>query len=235
MAFATIVSVTATAFGTAATAHLVGLPTLNSGDLAVLLWMSHDGGAPTTPTGWTQIHTFAVGSVSHSRVYTRKADGGEGATVDVVTGTNAFAAAQVYRVTGWSGTLTDVEMSENDGASENPNSPSLTPTFGAADHVWLTVSHSIDDDETVTAYPTNYTDGVNTLSGGGTNSGPAVGSARRELNATSENPGTFTISGGETWAAITIAIPPSAAAASQFPEYDRAGRQFLFSSPLVRM
>ena len=241
MTFPVIQSVTGTGFATNTTGHACALPaTVTADDLLILLFYSlHEVATTTTPTGWTEELSVQFGASPDNacRVYTLKAAGTEGGgTVDVVTDPGNHAAAQIYRITSWSETLTDVEAGSATGSGTAPNPPDLTPSGGGKDHMWLACDYSIDDDVTLDTYPTNYTDGAQQKSGGGGNDGPAVGSARRELNATAEDPGVFALASSEAWAGVTIVIPPAAAsAASQFPEYDRAGRQFLFSSPLLRM
>jgi len=64
------------------------------------------------------------------------------------------------------------------------------------------------DERAVTGYPVNYTDGFQTNFG---DFHPSVGSARRELTASSEDPGTFTLSANRGWVAATVAIRPAAA------------------------
>jgi hypothetical protein len=138
----------------------------------------------------------------------RNADGLEGATVDVTTDNNRKSSHTSYRITGHdSGTAPEISTGAT-GASANPDPDSLTPTGGAKDYLWLAI-YGADDEQTTSAYPTNYTDGISENSSSGS-FGSTVGSARRQLNAVSENPGTFTMSVSNQWAAATIAVHPTA-------------------------
>ncbi|GAI55169.1 unnamed protein product, partial [marine sediment metagenome] len=73
------------------------------------------------------------------------------------------------------------------------------------DTLWFVVEGN-DYKRTVEAYPTNYTDGRNDYAN--VTTGCGVGTARRELNAISEDPGVFTISFSDKWVANIVAIRP---------------------------
>jgi PKD repeat protein len=90
------------------------------------------------------------------------------------------------------------------GSSQNPNPPNLAPSWGAGDTLWFAACGYDQGQRTVTAYPANYTNGQNDRSNN--NQGCGVGTAIRQLNAASENPGTFTLSAAEQWIAATVAI-----------------------------
>lgn len=87
-------------------------------------------------------------------------------------------------------------------SSSNPDPPSLT-TSGAQDYLWIAYACGATS-SSISAYPTNYSTGH---SSGGV-SGGANASAIRALNATTEDPGTFTFSVSGNWGAITIAVAP---------------------------
>jgi len=63
-----------------------------------------------------------------------------------------------------------------------------------------------DDDESFTSAPSGFTNLVNTLSGGGTNNSAEVGSARQYDAATNKDPSSFTLTGSESWAAMTMFV-----------------------------
>ena len=94
------------------------------------------------------------------------------------------------------------------GASSAPNPPSLTPTGGSKDYLWLAVEGN-DSSKSVSSYPTNYTNGLNRG-----NFSVYIGSAQRALTASSENPGNFTLSGTDGWVACTVGIHPTGAPAA---------------------
>lgn len=213
MAFPVVESLTATALDGDATAHLIAMPaTVNDGDLLITI-LSNDGPATvTTPANWnllgSTVHSSNTNRLSN---YYKIAVGTEGGTtVDFVTSVAEEAVGHVYRISNWHGTTPPEIGTAADAASTLPNPPTLTPSWGAADTLWL-AGYGADATETTSVYPTNYTNGQ-------TDSTPAggsctLGSARRELNATSDDPGTFTISASEQWIAQTFAIRPSSAIA----------------------
>ena len=95
------------------------------------------------------------------------------------------------------------------GNATPPDSPSLTASWGTENNLWLAVAGGADDDVAATGYPTGYTNGIDTLSGGGLNSSAEVFSARRENATATEDPAAFTLASGEAWVANTIVIRPS--------------------------
>lgn len=215
MAFAQVASITPGTFSGEDTQHLVPMPaTVNAGDLLVAL-ISNDGNATvTTPAGWNLLASDAQASACRLGVYYRIANGTEGGTtVDFVTSVAETMATDVYRITGWHGT-TPPEVGIAVGATTaNPDPPSLAPSWGAADTLFIAL-FGTGTANTASAYPTDYTDGTTHATGG---SAASIGSARRELNAASDNPGTFTITGTVACLAQTVVIRPAAGAATADP------------------
>ena len=225
-------ALTPTTFDTDATAHLVAMPaTVNADELLLMLFTADGNPTITTPSGWSIIAAAtAYGTSVTAIVYGKKAVGDEdGTTVDVVTSASEQAAAQVYRISGWGGTLaTDVVAgTPATGGNTNPDPPSASWTWGALDELIIASAH-YSSAVTISAYPTNYTDGTFTTSGGGA-AGGMVASARRALTAAAspENPGTFTTSGSVFWVTNTIAIKPLAVA-------DRRGRPVVITQAVQR-
>ncbi len=214
MAFPQVLSVTETSFSSVTTGHLVDMPaTVDAGDLLLMLLVGETASTATLPSGWTVQYSFVFGTANIAYCIKIIAIGDEdGTTVDVVTNTSTTAAAQVFRITGFFDGADPIEHSQLvNQVSSTPNPPSHTASWGAEDTLWIAACHCIDDDETVSAFPTNYVNGVDTITGGGNNLGGTIGTATRELNAATEDPGTFTLTGSERWSSITFAIRPEAA------------------------
>ena len=204
-------ALTPTTFGADATAHLVAMPaTVNANELLLMEFTADGVPTITTPSGWSIVAAAtANGTIVTAVVYGKKAVGDEdGTTVDVVTSVAEQAAAQVYRISGWGGTLaTDVVAgTPATGGDASPNPPSVSWTWGALDELIIASAH-YSSAATISAYPASYTDGTFTTSGGGT-AGGMVASARRVLTAgaSPEDPGTFTTSAVVSWVTNTIAI-----------------------------
>lgn len=219
MAFPQVSSITPTAFSTNATQHLVAMPaTVDAGDL-LLLMIAFDGGPTiTNPSGWTELLNVPSEQAHGKLVTAKSADGTEdGTTVDVVTSAAEMAGAQVYRITGWHGTIaTGVEVGTSNGAGgvTTNSPPAFNPTnWDVDDTLWIAVltvgtpSAAID----VSGYPASYTNGTETDPVGGT-AGALVATARRENATASEDAGDFTMSTAPTGSrAFVIAIRPGAA------------------------
>ena len=210
MASPTVQSITPSTFGTDATAHLVSMPaTVDAGDLLLMLFTADGAPTITTPSGWSIVaaktdRTSAVCAV----IYGKDAAGTEGGTtVDVVTSASEQAAAQVYRITGWGGTLsTDVVAGTPVTAvSADPNPPSVSWTWGTVDVLVIASEHHSANDN-ASAGPTNYTNLTTTNTATGF-AGAAIGSARRAMTAASspENPAAFTLASNDH-IANTVAV-----------------------------
>lgn len=213
MAFPVVASLTPTVFSTAATSHLVDMPAVvNAGDQLIIAFSSDGSSTVTPPSGFSQLHTTSNTNLVRLGTYRKVADGTEGGTtVDVVTSASCKAAAHTYRITSWHGTTIPEVGTAATGASVNPDPPTLSPSWGAEDTLWLALA-GINALVTTSVYPTNYTDGTTS----GTSSGNAntVISARRELNATSDDPSALTVSTNTEWVAQTLAIRPAAGGAA---------------------
>lgn len=186
------------------TEHTVDLPAnISAGDLLIVIFCCYLTASITFPEGWTELFQGAGGILVRFGACYRVADGEEGATITVTTATNVCSAHNSYRITGYSSTPEVGTMAT--AASTTPDPPSLSPTWGAKDTLWLAVQGNYVGWE-ITAYPTNYTDGRNDRTFGVYKVG--IASARRELNAESDDPATFTQGTSSQWAANTIAIKP---------------------------
>lgn len=219
------VAATATSADTAAvTSHTVSLPaSIAAGDLLIIPfgWTSLLPQTITWPTGYTAITGAFVEQstvVGVDAAY-RWADGTEGATISVTTNGATKSTHNSYRITGAENPATQAPEAANlTGTSATaPDGPPLTPTGGSKDYLWL-VGCNADGETDISAAPTNYTDLLTASTGitGATSINCRMGSARRELAASSENPGQFNLT-STNWTAITIAIHPAGAAAAADP------------------
>lgn len=138
------------------------------------------------------------------------ANGSEGASVTFTTSATNRCVYVSRRITGAhasaapEATINPLVASTNG----NPNPPSITPSWGAADNLYIAGFASIGSADAVSAYPTNYTDSQFNKNA----NAASMGSASRQVtNSTTEDPGTYTISPNQVWTAYTIAVRPAAA------------------------
>lgn len=208
MAFPTATTATSQQSTNSAT-RTVTLPVgVAAGDLVIALIAGDGTTTFTWPSPWVEIKDEAGSGFVFTAAYLI-ASGGEtsvAVTASAVERSNHIA----LRITGWHGTTPPEIAAAATGSSTTPNPPSLTPSWGAADTLWIAIA-AADDSATpfpITAWPANYT--TNQIANATATSAADVALATRGLNAAAEDPGTFTMTGTETWNAYTIAVRPAA-------------------------
>lgn len=220
MTFPTVEATAITNGSTSAVNKVCNLPSgIVSGNLLILMLRS--AGSPgdhSTPAGWTALVLNDTSDAADDTmsIWYRQADGNEGATVTVNGVGNVKFAAISYRISGAENPTTQTpEISTVAfGDSTLPDPSSLTPTGGAKDYLWLWMGGW--DGETTsppTGNPTNYTNPLGADSGtlGLPVTNCRVATAKRQLNASSEDPPSWTISAARLWSAWTVAIHPAPA------------------------
>jgi len=190
--------------------HTVSLPAgIQSGDLLIVLFSVDAGPTITFPnegTDWIVLKDLNSGA-NRIKVCYRDADGGEGASITVTTNTIQQSAHCAYRITGHSTSQAPECSTGVTGATANPDPDSLTPTGGAKDYLWIALYGS-DRDRTTDGYPTNYNLSQITIVSTGVG-GATAAMCARNLNASVEDPDTFTISASDQWCAATVAVHPA--------------------------
>jgi hypothetical protein len=200
---------------------------LASGDL-ILAFIGRDGGTGvgTWPANWS---AFTVNQgATCLNLATKLSDGTETGTFNVTGLPSEQGGWRVLRVTGWSGGYTGiinngvndsngVKSSSATGTSANPDCPSNNPiNWDVEDTLWIAVC-SVDTSRTFSAWPSGYSPGDNTwddVSGGA--NGASLSVQWRNSAAASEDPGAWTISASDDWAATLLAVRPAAAVAAVF-------------------
>lgn len=198
------------------TTHDVSLPaSIAAGDLLIVLFTSDEAPTFTWPGGWTQlVADTANGTTVKTGVRYRIATGSEGATIQITTDTGQQSAHQSWRIpAGQHNAAVAPEAAVATGTSATPDPPNLAPTGGAKDYLWIEGFGVDTDDATVNYESTNYTK-IAIVSSAGATAKVACAAAYRQLNASSENPGTMTCDASEEWIAFTIAVHPAVGHAS---------------------
>lgn len=201
-----------------ATSWTLTYPTnLASGDL-ILLFLSTDGAVASgsLPSGFT-FRTFNSGA--NTLLHAAKVSDGTETGNFTYSQTNSEQGAwRIFRITGWFGGTVDLANADMNGLSwnqTNTGSPSLTPdpaslnpaNWDVEDTLWF-AAISVDTSRTISAYPLASN---NTADVSGGAAGATLGVCTTNSAAASLNPGTFTISASDDWAATVVAIRPASA------------------------
>ena len=205
-AFPNILTNATTDCGSAA-ACAVTLPSgAASGDL-ILIFIDSRGTTAATwtqtsgTTGWTEL----VDDRSSAIYY--KVIGASEATPSFDCTETAEIAALAHRITGFdSGESPEASATAN-GSSANPDSASLSPSWGSAKASWFSV-FSLNGARTISSLPSGYSNQVYQAAGAG-GGATAIGSSNIDSAASSEDPGSYTVSGTAAWNAWTIGVKGS--------------------------
>lgn len=196
--------------------HPINLPAgIASGDLLLVFAVFNGGPTVTDPSGWSLLASNGA-SGDAARIYAKIADGSEGATVTVTLSGNQRAHAASYRITGNRNGVTSSEIAVSTAVDANtatPDPPSLTPSWGSDENLWIAVDLCASSAFTFSSYPTNYSLGQLNAQSGNNNNANAVSVAARLLTATSEDPGSFTTVTARDRSTYTLAVRPLPATA----------------------
>jgi hypothetical protein len=233
-AFAVFPTVAGTAgtYAAADTSWACALPASIAAGELILVFINADTLATSVsfPGAWVELFDTDFTSGAFAGAYLIAAGGETSVTVTQTGGTADDAVCLAYRITGWHGTTPpEDETPANQATPTHPDPPLLTPSWGAEDTLWIVVGASgncenATDIAQFLAAPTSYGD---LIQQNGDSDGspvecssatqPSIGAATRNLNATSTNPGAFTINDtGASNSANTIAIRPTAAGRRPF-------------------
>lgn len=214
MAFPAVQGRNESATTTASATAVVSLPaSISEGDLLVVFIASPDP-ATFSGTGWTRVFP---GLAQDELIYClyKIADGTEGSTASFASDTVARYAHLSYRITGHDTTTPVVSgLTDDTGTGTTPDPPSLTPGGGAKDRLWIAAfqqeGEEADDDTWCNSAPSGYGNLVQKTCGtaGGATSNCSIAAADKQANASSDDPGTFSVDQSKAWSAITISVEP---------------------------
>ena len=204
----------------AATSHTVNLPaTVSAGSLLLIVGrVAVAGSVAVTGGGWSigQDSSDASDDVSFWGYKSALAVGDEGGTSITITHGSGKMVARVFSITGAGnpGTFPPDVSTVAVGTGSNPGPTSETPSGGAKDYLWIAVGMADGEHTSPPAtIPANYGDsrGDTTGTAGAVGTNASVFTATRNLNAASEDPGTWTtnIAVNSGWTSWTIAIHPA--------------------------
>lgn len=133
------------------------------------------------------------------------AAGGE-TSETVTTSLNNQFSAIACRITGWHGTTPPEISTGASGGGSTPNPDAVTASWGSDDNLYMVLLAWSNN--TLSSYPTSYADNQT--------SNTAISQAHcalatRNLAASSDDPGTWTIAWWESYWTGTVVIRPAAA------------------------
>lgn len=192
-----------------------------NGNLLLLYWGGDTSQTVSQSSGptFTAIDQGAAGTIVEHDIFARILDnteptGGWGLQAVFTSEVNDVALVWVL-ISGHgidsNSTLTaqikkGTAATDTTGTSTAPNPPNLDTTQTRA-WLWMASFSSDDDDNAASWWPANYTPLQQAESAQSTSS-CMTGVAYRQLEASAENPGAFTMAAAEEWRAQTLAIPP---------------------------
>lgn len=194
-------------------ARNVQLPaTINAGDILLALFSSDSDSAVSwdnaTAGAWTQLHSTvqADGEMRFSAFW-KIADGSEdGLTLSVSTASATRTAWHIYRISGGQSVAAATPATAA-GRTFNPDPPSVTPSWGSADTLWI-VGLGIDGQAGGVAAPSPYD--ATAIFDQNTTPSCTVASGYRTNAAASENPAAWTLDNEQECVRVTYAIEPVA-------------------------
>lgn len=203
----------------AGTSHVITLPaTIASGDRLIAIIKSATPGAAFTYTWdnstagtWSQIFELATADEERAAVYAKIADGTEdGLSLTITSSGSVATKALAVRVSGAHASAAIEATTDATQNSATHDPPSITPSWGAADTLFIALAMQQGGVREYSAYPTSYTETGFVNNGG--NPGACIGYAYRANNTTTEDPSAFTSSASLRPIVATLAIRPAAAA-----------------------
>lgn len=206
----------------ASTTHAVNIPnSLVAGDILIIPFSTTGGGEIDQTSPFLELKTNVQDS-HVSQVWWRYIDGSEGwgdtgNTVTITTAVSQRSSTIAYRVRG---AALPFEWDGSGQVTPNPDPPSIDPPFwGTEDTTWLAYTGWDNGTFTLSSYPSSFANDQTTVR---TETSPGTGSAlaTREQSASSQNPGTFTISNNANLHAYTFGFLPEIAEADVFVNID---------------
>ena len=183
--------------------HPITMPSgIEIGDLLLVIFSVKGEPFTTVDTGvsgsnWTLTEVFEGGGNVVGVIVWKIAEGSDALELD--TDGSRAGSAIAHRISGAS----TLDFSSAFGTGSPPNPPNHTPSGGSDNYLWLATSTTDRGD--VTGAPTNYNNFITTDA---SFNEAKTATATRVLEASSEDPGVFTIAANKPWVGFTIAIPP---------------------------
>lgn len=193
---------------TSGTSHTINLGATPADGTGILVVMTTRGnsGTITLPSGFSAVISDTSSAPSFMIAWASAS--GLGSSISISTNNSVGVSAIVIRVTASTFTGSPAApLAPATGTNSTPNPPSLSPGWGADDVLWVAAMGQLEH-RTVSSYPSDYADNQTSQqsTGAGASFQTVTALATRSLNASSQDPGAFTMNASGSWYALTIAI-----------------------------
>ncbi len=190
-AFPSIVNTMESTSNSSGTSFSVLMPTgIEAGQALVMIARYYQ--PPTainTPSGWNLLSSTVNGTNGSMAIFAKTAVGGDGTVSVTTTAAVTVKQATVLLLENFYGDVANGAAATSANASgTSPDPPSRSAPWGSAQNLWIACT-TLANGASVT-YPANYTLSEYAV----LDKAPAIALAARELKASSENPGAFSIS-----------------------------------------
>lgn len=189
--------------------HVISLPSdIQVGDLLLIFWSdgTNSGTDPLLPNDYTLLYSTESEN-SYFAIWYKIADGTEGATVSTTNSFGERSAHVTYRIAA--GTYIGIPYyNDNTGSSSSPNPPDFNPGQGVEKFLWIASAHA-NEASNVSSIPNDFENELNIRTSGSTSNDDEhaqMVTAQRFLEASSQDPTSFSFSQTVTWASLTLAI-----------------------------
>jgi hypothetical protein len=201
----------------ATTSHDVDMTGVAAGDRAFLLVVID--AAPTLsnfPTGWNQLIRTTHANFT-TELWEKLDCTGSESSFQFTSSASECSVNRLFLISGSHATQAAEVTAASIAANDLPDPPSETASWGAEDNLFIALYGCEARRGLASGYPTNYSSNqyAGQNSTGSEGDTVSYGIATRGLAAATDNPGTFTKTGGDRHAAHTVVIRPAAPAISQ--------------------
>lgn len=189
---------------TFSTAQSITLPSSSAGELLLVVFSPQAGQTTSTSqSGWTKVYTAA----EDPNVDIWAGISGTAQTPLTLNTSGTSASCHItYSISNWSGNVNHIEATKAVAATANMDPPSLTPSHGQYEYLWIVVGSSGEGSDAIpTAAPTNFSNLQTRHTGSTLSTHTGMGTAERVFEASTYDPGVFTSPAGD-YTAVTLAV-----------------------------
>lgn len=202
MTFPVVAARTTTTDPSNTNSRSIGLGSPSAGDILVVFATTSGAGGPydidlaASGSDWTLIQ--AAGIQLRLGIFWKVANGSDALTLKTIASTRMVATC--YRITGHGSAMGGATSFPNSTAGANVNPPSASLTGSAQDALFITALCGTSSN--ASAAPASYTN----LTTAGIAFNVFLSTAERELNGTSDDPGSFTNT-SQGYITTTVVVP----------------------------